>query len=143
MRGGFVHNSVLLAGLEATARERGATHMTREVPVRTGNGSGSIDLVVRVAGLAIAIEAETRADRGHQAIAKAESLGAAALLIVTPTRRVADLIRRSVRGSSVIAACPTSILPLGPAQQRLEDLISQFSARNLPGTQKERNERSA
>ena len=94
MRGGFIHNDVLVNRLLRSFEVEGWSCDT-EVPVRMGETIGFIDLVVERDGYCIAVEAELSARRIDRDLQKAQAIRAAELWIVTPHARVSGAVRRA------------------------------------------------
>ena len=100
MRGGFIHNDVLVYGLVRLFEAEGWSCDT-EVPVRMGESIGFIDLVAELDGFCIAVEAEMSVRRIDWDLQKAQSLGATELWVVTPNASVAGAVRRALRRMDV------------------------------------------
>ena len=124
MRGGFLHNRVLVDRLEATFQAMGA-QTWRESWVSLGDRCGYVDLIADWRGAVAACEAELSADRVYNDISKALAIRASALLIVTPTRPIADAISRKLArlhaGSLRRPGLVIKVLPLGVAVQRVRE----------------------
>ncbi len=88
MRGGFVHNRVLVGRLEAAFRAAGAETL-REYPTGPAAPRGFVDLYVTKNGVVVVCEAELRATRATLAVEKAMALDANVLLLVVPRQTVA------------------------------------------------------
>jgi hypothetical protein len=118
MRGGFIHNQILVAPIEAALRALGALTQ-REYPVEVSSGyHGYVDLFAVLDGKRIVCEAEQTDDRIRTDIAKAAALKADLLLIIMPSHRVAREVERMLSRlatSSVRICC----LTLGGAIQQL------------------------
>lgn len=100
MRGGFIHNDVLIARLLRSFEVAGWSCDT-EVPVRMGESLGFIDLVAESVGYCIAVEAEMSARRIDRDLRKAQAIHAAELWIVTPNALVAGAVRRTLHRMDV------------------------------------------
>jgi hypothetical protein len=135
MRGGYVHNNVLIGPVEEHFRRLGAT-VRREYPVRLAGGSPSfVDLFVELGGHRVACEAELTSRRVAGDFAKAAALKATWLLIVTPTGKVAEMSRRQVQRLRLrLPGGRVSILPLGPALQQARDCFLLISNPIRPQT---------
>lgn len=92
MRGGFLHNELLISGLDKVFRDHGA--QTRH-EVQTP--SGFIDLVVMLRSGALAVEAELSLKRVQNDLKKALELPAASLWIVVPNGRLARSAKTRLR----------------------------------------------
>lgn len=88
MRGGFLHNDVLVGRLEAAFRAAGA-ETVREYPTGPTAPRGFVDLYVKRNGVVVVCEAELRATRATLAVEKAVALNANVLLLVVPRQTVA------------------------------------------------------
>ena len=135
MRGGYLHNTILLDPIEAFFRQAGA-RTRREYPVRNATTRGAIDLAASWDDALVAVEAELTPDRVDRDVQKAHAAGADLLVIVVPTRRVASAVMRHLNGNGGQTGndVPVWILPLGPALERLQRFFPLFSTRN-PGTE--------
>ena len=117
MNGGFLHERLLLDGIDAEMRALGlATSRGVRVP------SGYIDLVGRLGREVVACEAELTPTRVPNDLIKATELGATHLFIVTPDARVARracrrLPTRDLSGPRVV------VRPYGPAITSLRELF--------------------
>ncbi len=132
MRGGFLHNHILLDPVEDLLLQLGAT-VRREHAVHFGGSLGFIDLTAELGHHRIACEAELTADRVLSDLRKAEAWAATLLVIIVPTRRVAQSIQRAVDGApGVHPPGGVWVLPLGPALARLRDCFRLLPALNSP-----------
>lgn len=136
MRGGYLHNTVLLNPIEAYLR-RADAQTRREYPVQKNATRGAIDLVATWDDALIAIEAELTPDRVVRDVQKALAARAGLLVIVVPTRRVAAAAIRRLRlnCNPTRKDLPVWVLPLGPALERLRRLFPLFSTLN-PGIER-------
>lgn len=100
MRGGFIHNYVLIAGLLRSFEAQGWSCDT-EVPVRMGETIGFVDLLAERDGYCIAVEAEMSARRVDRDLRKADALRATELWIVTPNAHIAGAVRRALHRMDV------------------------------------------
>ena len=130
MRGGYIHNEILVGTLARDARALGWGTLL-EAPVPVHDSVWFIDLVVTSHAVRVAVEAELSPGRVLRDVIKAEAFGAVALLVVTPTSRVAKQCRRVLGRPDL----PTWVLPLGRARARLRHLLSQISRSNEEGNQ--------
>ena len=119
MKGRFLHNRVLIEPLAEYFRLRGVSVLP-EYPIRPGRSAPAVDLYVPAYRLVI--EAELTVDRVLNDRAKALALQVNMLLIVTPTRRVADAAKRRLNEAAGDEKTIVEwILPVGPALQRIRD----------------------
>lgn len=126
MRGGFLHNQVMAAGLEKWFLDREA-EVRREHPVKLGDGQGAIDLFIRYRHLLIACEVEFTLSRVPNDVAKAEASGADVGLIITPSGNLARAAWRLLRRRWVTNGASSTrihVFAFGIAMQRLEELFS-------------------
>lgn len=107
MRGGFVHNRVLIAPVESAFRILGAS-VHREHPVGSGGCHGFVDLWVIYLACRIACEAEMSSDRVWRDMEKAILLKATLLLILVPKAGVAESVRSRL-ASSQAPPVPSSL----------------------------------
>ena len=127
MRGGFIHNRVLLDPIEAFFNDRGET-VYREYHVRIGLGQGFVDLWVP--RWRISCEAETSPRRVDRDIIKAGALDAHGLLIVTPQQRIARACARRFRPDLVPASLRVYFLTLGAAREWLANCFPLLTQAN-------------
>ncbi len=121
MRGGFLHNTVLITPIEQFFCELAAC-VSREHPIRPGRGAPAVDLFIELQHERIVVEAELTARRITVALKKAQTLEATHLLIITPTSRTAERARYLlVEADPKWLPKRLWILPLGPALQALRD----------------------
>jgi hypothetical protein len=113
MRGGRLHSDVLARGLRDALERLGARVWT-EYPVRPGRGAGALDLYAELNGKRLAIEVELGVRRVLQDVRKAEAIGVDALVVVTPTPKVAALARRRL-GTQTRSRVRVHVLPFGRA----------------------------
>lgn len=121
MRGGHLHNEVLIAPLEAAARRLGArTHL--EHPVSVGSRTLFLDLAIFIGLHRIAVEAELSPARIRNDLRKAFAFRAHELWIVAPNAQRARVFRRALK---VPAASSTGtrvfVFTQGQAAQRIID----------------------
>lgn len=112
MRGGFLHNQVLLAPIEAYFRQVGAA-VYPEHPVP--GAWGAVDLFVEYRHHRVAVEAELTPRRVQRDIEKARALNASVLLIVMPTNSLASQAKARLVGAVRVPGMRIVIRPLGPA----------------------------
>src|SRR5882672_6039634 len=132
MRGGFLHNRVLVERLDVAFRSVGAT--TR-LECATGPTSprGFVDILATLGSVRVVCEAELRADRVECAVRKAVWLDVDYLLIVTPDRRTARAIRArfdDLGAELDVEPPPEFILTLGHALQWVSDCFPFLTPRN-------------
>jgi hypothetical protein len=141
MRGGFVHNRVLVERLDAAFRAVGAR--TRlEYPIGPGTPSGFVDILATKDGVRVVCEAELRARRVEHALRKAVQLDADYLLVVTANGRTARAIRARLARAGLLPGVETPrqfILTLGQALQWVTNCFPLLTATNGPPPAKERS----
>jgi hypothetical protein len=124
MKGGFLHNEVLLKPFADHFTALGA-EVLAEHPVEPGRSPRSVDLFVVHGSDRIVVEAELTPRRVVLDIEKARVLGATLLLVVMPTAGIARAAERLLAGRSragmSFARLPLWIEPLGPAKRRVRD----------------------
>lgn len=126
MRGGFLHNSVLLDPLEDHFVRLGAD-VHREFMVRSDQLLGFVDLFVVLGRHRIACEAELSPARVHRDVQKSLALAATLLLIVVPHPRLLRSIRRRLRLAGEPPCKPTIlVLTLGAALQHVRSSLPLF-----------------
>ena len=91
MRGGFLHNEILVRPIERFFLSVGGL-VCREYPA----GNGFVDLFIQWESYRIVTEAELQWRRIGNDVVKATALHADLLLIVTPTWQTARLVRRKI-----------------------------------------------
>ena len=135
MRGGFVHNHVLLESIAKRASQLGAK-IDCEVPVGVGERVLYGDLLIQSGSQRILIEAEMSSKRIANDLAKAMALDANELWLVVPNPRVARSIRRKLSQMLIVPRIPgLFILLLPQALQRLEYL---FELNSFPNAETEK-----
>ena len=135
MRGGYLHNHLLVRPVEEAFRVHGV-RTRREVHAVTEAGQGFIDLVAERDGQIVAVEAELTPRRIQYDVSKAASVGASELWIIVPTWRMADLVRRALEQvNSDVSEPGVFVLTVGQARQRVTQCFPLFSASNEPGKQ--------
>ncbi len=139
MRGGFVHNRVLVDRLDAAFRAIGAATWL-ECPIGPGFPRGFVDILATREGVRVVCEVELRANRVDHAVRKAAWLNADYLLLVTPNGRTARAIRaRLARADSRAGADKPQefILTLGQAIQWVTHSFPLLTATNGRSPEKE------
>ena len=134
MRGGFLHNHVLLDPVERYFRGLGAD-VQREYPVAFGKTKAFVDLFIRYRRERIVCEAELSSDRARKDLAKAIELRATFLLIVVPDWPMARAVKRRlsrVGHTSSTEGLRSFILPLGPALQWVRNCFPFLTSVNSP-----------
>jgi hypothetical protein len=132
MRGGFVHNRVLVARLDSALQAVGAT--TR-LECATGPTSprGFVDILATLGQVRVACEAELRADRVELAVRKAVWLDVDYLLLVAPDGRTVRALRArfdSLAGRFDVQPPQEFILTLGQALQWVANSFPFLTPRN-------------
>lgn len=133
MRGGFLHNQVLIAPLAALLAEWG-WKVSLEHRTGPGRGAGYVDLFAERDGDRTVIEAELSADRVARDLHKANALRVTLLVIVVPDQRTANAVERKLQGLPSGDGSTISevwCLPLGLARQRLTQRCRLMTARNV------------
>lgn len=137
MRGGYVHNRVLIDPIAQKAGRLGA-EVDREVAMEVDGRVLYGDLLIQMGSKRILVEAELSARRIPNDVAKAAASGVCELWVVVPNPRVARSVRRKVLQQSIEPGAELFILPLPQALQRLEETFELNSGSNVdPGKQKE------
>ncbi|MCC6970884.1 MAG: hypothetical protein IT434_11765 [Phycisphaerales bacterium] len=135
MRGGFIHNKILLAPIRADCRAANI-RLREEVPAGQGRRAGHVDLVLGDGQFQIAVEAECSPKRVSQDVLKAGALGVVELWIVVPTPAIR---RGAIAGLGSCCCCvPTLsvfVFSLLQARQRLAVCLPLFSVAKVPGKQ--------
>ena len=108
MRGGYLHNTILLDPIEALFRQADA-QTRREYPVQNVTTRGAIDLVATWNGNLVAVEAERKAERTAHDVQKARAAGADLLVIVVPNRRIASAVMRHLNENEVLTDCDVPV----------------------------------
>ena len=132
MRGGFLHNDILLQPVAEYFRRLGA-EVHEEYAVQPGRSTGYADLFILYGNQRIICEAELSAARIQNDYKKAAVLETTLLLIVVPNRTVLDSILRVTRSWKLddsLQVPQVLILPLGQMLQRLTVLFPLMSCSN-------------
>ncbi len=131
MRGGYLHNYVLLHPIAQQALRLGA-QIDREVTIKVGRHVRYGDLLIQSGLRRILVEGEMSSKRITNDLAKALAVEACELWLVVPNPRVARSIRRKLLHQSVVPdVSGLFVLLLPQALQRLtecSDLISGSNA---------------
>ena len=123
MRGGYIHNRVLLDPIAQKAWHLGA-QVDREVAIRVDERVFYADLLIRGFPKWILVEAELSSKRIPNDLAKAGALGVSELWVVVPNPRVARSIRQKLSQLSIEpGTAGLFILSLPQALQGLEGLF--------------------
>jgi len=129
MRGGYVHNKVLIPSVVCHCRAAGAIVLL-EHPVQADRRKGAVDLLAQLGPKRLVMEVENSCRRVCWDVEKARALGANALIILVPDGRVASACRREVR-RLLAASSPQEfcicILTLGSVHQWLNKYFRLFS----------------
>lgn len=96
MRGGFLHNQMLIAPVKAAFDVCGA-QTTEEVWLRAKSCEGFVDLVAEYQNLRIAVEAELTPLRIPRDIVKAVAIGADELWLIVPNAAVRRTAHQRLR----------------------------------------------
>ena len=123
MRGGYIHNRVLLDPIDQKAWSLGV-QVDREVAIRVDGKILYGDLLIQGSTKLILVEAELTSKRIQSDLAKAAALGACELWIVVPNPRIARSARQELlQLSSGPGTSGLFVLSLPQALQRLEGLF--------------------
>ena len=126
MKGGFIHECVLLDKVESRFAEQGF-QAERQVATHRGQGAGYADLVINLGSSKLVIEAELSAKRIRNDLKKARALKAQGLWIVVPNRKVASSVRKHLRKLNVREIDPwLCVLTLGQALERARNVFWSF-----------------
>jgi hypothetical protein len=132
MRGGWLHNHVIVERLDVAFRAVGAT--TRlECATGPTRPRGFVDILATLGSVRVACEAELRADRVDVAVRKAVWLDVDYLVLVAPDHRTAHAIRArfdSLGADLGGVAPPEFILTLGQAIQWISHSFPFLTPRN-------------
>ena len=136
MRGGYLHNMLLIGGVQEECVRRGIKTAI-EVKVSDRIGTGYIDLVMEIDGYRIAVEAELTSKRIEKDVWKARVARVDELWILVPNKRVEKSLRRTLaclpRPSKDLAIY---VLPLGGA---IKELSNRFPLIFMPNPTRETN----
>ncbi len=136
MKGGYVHNEVLLKALDAQFRRAGAL-IKFEASAGSGRQAGNVDMLVDVNGKRIAVEAELSAKRVGNDLRKAEELGVDELWIVVPNHKVSTSAQRRLKDLHISATMPKlCVFTLGQALQQVTNSFSLISRSKVTRKQK-------
>ena len=128
MRGGFLHNSILLNPIETHFLQLGA-EVRREHRTESSGFLGFVDLFVLLGVHRLVFEAELSADRVHRDVSKAIQLEATQLLIVVPCSRLVRSIRRRLRPHERTRnGMRVSVLTLGGVLHQVRHQFPLFSS---------------
>ncbi len=123
MRGGWVHNRVLIDPITQKALRLGA-QVDREVAIEVGGRVLYGDLLIQVGARRVLVEAELSARRIPNDLTRAMAFGACELWLVVPNPRVARSVRRKVHKQSIGPGTPRLFILLLPqALQRLDEFL--------------------
>lgn len=120
MRGGYVHNRILLDPLYRKALRLGA-QVDCEAAIKVGDRVLYVDLLIRGGPKQILVEAELSSKRVPNDLAKAAEFGVCELWLVVPNPRIAGSVRRKLLRQSIKPGAELFILLLPQALQRLEE----------------------
>lgn len=123
MRGGRLHNEIIIDPLDHAFREIGAS-VRREMFVRIGADTAYADLVAELGGWRFVVEAELSARRVANDLLKGMALDADELWIVVPDRRIAGCVERRLAALAVRRnQGGLFVLTLGQALQRVRNYL--------------------
>ena len=130
MRGGYIHNRVLLDPIAQRASQLGA-QVDREVAITVGSKVLYGDLLIQGRSKRILVEAELSSRRIPNDLAKAAAVGACELWLVVPNPRVARSVRQKLLCESIgPGKSGLFVLLFSQAVQRLEELSELNSGSN-------------
>jgi len=133
MKGGYVHERLLLDGIEKLFRERGLD-VERQVGTTKGKRARYADLMVKIGSQRLIVEAETSSKRIKGDLQKANEVSATWLWIVVPNRKVADSVQKRLRELNVRQKEPwLCVLTLGQAAEQLANCFPLFSRSKVTG----------
>ncbi|MFN3165782.1 MAG: hypothetical protein ACE37H_01825 [Phycisphaeraceae bacterium] len=139
-----IHERLLLDPLEAQLRVLGF-ETSRPFATHRFGYAGLIDLFAARDAWRVVVEAERTAERVHGDLTKAVAVRATHLLIVTPTRRVAEACDRQIsRSMAGYQMLPGVILsrPVGPLVTVLTSLFPVLSDPVSPGQKPQPGDKS-
>jgi len=134
MRGGFIHNTILLVPIESFFRDCGAS-ISREFKVPSLPNPGFIDLLIRFDSALIACEAELSPKRVVNDLHKALVVQAHLLLIITPNAAVTRSCYRKIRAQQAEINhknLAIYVFSVGTAREWLKNCFLLFSKTILP-----------
>lgn len=105
MRGGHVHNHILLPPVLAELEASGAT-ITLEARVKVDARSGAVDVLASIWDRCLVVEVETSSARAAWDVEKAGALKADCLAILAPTAAVANSCRQKIEQTLVAKKFP-------------------------------------
>ena len=130
MRGGYVHNRVLLDPIAQKASRLGA-QVDREIAICVGGKVFYGDLLIQSCSMRILVEAELSSKRILNDLVKAAAFGACELWLVVPNPRVARSVRQKLLRESIgLRTSGLFILLFSQAVQRLEEFSELISGSN-------------
>ena len=131
MRGGYIHNRVLLDPIAQNALQLGFL-IDREVPIAVGERVLYGDLLIQRHSQLILVEVELSSKRIANDLLKAEALGACELWLVIPNPKVARSVRRFLsRQPFKSGTCDLFVLLLPKVLQRLREFSELISGSNV------------
>lgn len=141
MRGGYLHNMVLIESVASVAGAQGA-RVWREFPVHHGSESGYIDLLIEFGTYRVAVEAELTTKRIARDLAKGTWAAANEIWILVPDARTARAVRRTLnRSPRPPSPIPVFVLTQGQAKQRVRNSFPFYSRPNVSSRERENNGR--
>lgn len=127
MKGGYIHERLILDRIERLFKEQGV-EVQRQVATVKGQHTRYADLIVRIGSHRLIVEAEMSNRRIEGDLQKAKEVSATWLWIVIPNRMVADSVRRRLRELNVREKEPwLCVLTLGQAVERIANCFSLIS----------------
>lgn len=124
MRGGYLHNKVLVEPVAGVLRELGMDVHT-EYPIKIGHHVSYADIFASCDGLRLVCEAERSPQRVANDVRKAMALDAQLLIIVVPNKNIARSVFRRLKqiDQPLVGRQPLEIrvLALGPAVRMIRN----------------------
>ncbi len=137
MRGGYLHNVILIESVASEAISRGA-RTWREYAMTRGPRTGYMDLLIEFGTYRIAVEAELTPKRVANDVAKAIGLGVQELWIVVPDAQIARAVHRRLnRVTGHKGELQVFVLTQGQAKQRIMNSFPFCSRANVSISEKE------
>lgn len=134
MRGGFLHNEVLIGPLRREAQRHGLQSAT-EAPVRLADQICYVDLLLNLEGKCIAVEAECSTRRVRRDIEKAAAFSADELWIIVPHVGLAKAVLRALVRIKAPVGVKVIVFTQGQALRRLREILALIS-KAIPPTEK-------
>ncbi len=131
MRGGYIHNRVLLDPIAQNASQLGF-RVDREVPIAVGERVLYGDLLIQRHSQLVLVEAELSSRRIANDLVKAAASGACELWLVVPTPNVARSVRRALSQQPFKpGTCGLFVFLLPQVLQRVREFSELISGSNV------------